>query len=597
MSNKNNYKFDIDSKVKKELGKNYIFKLMKYFLPYKKMILLCTFLIVLSIAVGIATPEINSLLSGSIIPNKKIAMFVLIISILAILEFVNIFAGFYKSKLINTYGYKIIGQIRNDVYDKLTNLSMKYFNENATGTLIIRSTDYVDSLASFYTSHLFTLVEHTIRICLVVPFLFASNPILATLGFFIIIPIIGLVAIVSKITIKKNKIFYDNQTDACSALVEQINGINTITSYNKEDECFDRYYKIKHKAYKSWISLTTYNSFYNNAFNSTYNVAIGLIYILSFVFITRGEFTFAGFVAYIGYQGQLWGPFNYITQLFNSFNNISGTIEQVFTTLEMEEKVRDTYYSTSTHLKGNIEFQNVNFSYESENALKNVSFTIKAGQKVSLSGPPNSGKSTIIELIGRLYDFADGTILLDGKNIKSLKQSSIHKNIGIIQQNTFIINDTILNNIKFGDKKISNDECVQICKLIGAHGFIEKLGGYDKVVGDDENSLSDGERQLINLARILVKNPNIIIYDEALSSLPKAQETELIKLLISKFKGKTMVFATNNQEVVNSCDVNITLRNGKIVLPPEEKPEDSTINNTQNIKNNKKDNWLQLSFL
>ena len=593
MSNKNNYKFDIDNKVKKELGKGYIFKLMKYFLPYKKMIFLWAFLIVLSIAVGIATPEINSLLSGTIIPNKKIGMFVLIISILAVLEFVNIFAGFYKSKLINTYGYKIIGQIRNDVYDKLTNLSMKYFNENATGTLIIRSTDYVDSLASFYTSHLFTLIEHSIRICFVVPFLFASNPILATLGVLIIIPIIALVAVVSKIAIKKNKKYYDNQTESCSALVEQINGINTITSYNKEDECFDRYYKVKHKAYKSWVSLTTCNSFYNNAFNSTYNVAIGLIYILSFVFISRGEFTFAGFVAYIGYQGQLWSPYNYITQLFNSFNNISGTIEQVFTTLEMEEKIRDTYYASSTTLKGNIEFQNVSFSYENENALKNVSFLVKAGQKVSISGPANSGKSTIIELIGRLYDFAEGTILLDNKNIKSLKQSSIHKNIGIIQQNTFIINDTILNNIKFGDKKISNDECVQICKLIGAHDFIQKLGGYDKVVGDDSSNLSDGERQLINIARILVKNPNIIIYDEALSSLPKAQETELIKLLISKFKGKTMVFATNNQDVINSCDVNITLKNGKIVTPPTEKIEDKKDTAKENIESkseNKKDN-------
>lgn len=594
MSNKNNYKFDIDNKVKKELGKGYIFKLMKYFLPYKKMIFLCVFLIVLSIAVGIATPEINSMLSGTIIPNKKIGMFVLIVSILAILEFVNIFAGFYKSKLINTYGYKIIGQIRNDVYDKLTNLSMKYFNENATGTLIIRSTDYVDSLASFYTSHLFTLIEHSIRICFVVPFLFASNPILATLGVLIIIPIIALVALVSKIAIKKNKKYYDNQTESCSALVEQINGINTITSYNKENESFERYYKVKHKAYKSWVSLTTCNSFYNNAFNSTYNVAIGLIYILSFVFISQGQFTFAGFVAYIGYQAQLWSPYNYITQLFNSFNNISGTIEQVFTTLEMEEKVRDTYYASSTTLKGNIEFQNVSFSYENENALKNVSFSIKAGQKVSLSGPPNSGKSTVIELIGRLYDFAEGIIKLDNYNIKSLKQSSIHKNIGIIQQNTFIINDTILNNIKFGDKKISNDECVQICKLIGAHDFIQKLGGYDKVVGDDSSSLSDGERQLINLARILVKNPNIIIYDEALSSLPKAQETELIKLLISKFRGKTMVFATNNQEVINSCDVNITLRNGKIVTPPtekiEDKKDDAKDNNIESKSENKKDN-------
>ena len=558
-------KNDIDKNVKSEMGKGYIFKLMKYFLPYKKMIGWCVFFIVLSIVVGIATPKINSLLSSTIIPDKKLSTFILIVSILAILEFMNIFASFFKTKIINKYGYKIIGQIRNDVYDKLTNLSMKFFNENATGALIMRSTDYVDSLSSFYTSHLFTLVEHSIRICLVVPFLFASNPILATIGVFIIVPVIGLVAIISKIAIKKNKINYTKQTNSCSALVEKISGINTITSFNKEEESYDRYMSVKGDQYNSWIDLSTWNSLYNNAFNSTYNVAIGLIFILSFIFISQGNFTFAGFVAYIGYQGQLWGPYNYIVQLFNSFNNISGVIEQVFSTLEMEEKVKDTYYAISTPLKGNIDFENVSFSYESENALKNISFSIKAGQTVAITGPPNSGKSTLIELMSRLYNFADGTIKLDDQNIKGIKQKCIHKYIGVIQQNTFIINDTILNNIKFGDKRISNDECVQICKLIGAHEFIEKIGGYDKVIGDDSSNLSDGERQLINLARILIKNPNIIIYDEALTSLPKAQETELIKVLISKFKGKTMIFVTNNQDIIDACDVVITMKNGKIV--------------------------------
>lgn len=560
-----NNKYDIDKKVKNELGRGYILKLMKYFLPYKKMILLCVFFMALSIGAGIATPKINSLLSSSIIPDKKLAMFIVVVGILAILEFVNIFASFYKTKLINKYGYKIIGKIRNDVYDKLTNLSMKFFNENATGTLIMRSTDYVDSLASFYTSHLFTLVEHTIRICLVVPFLFVSNPILATIGVFIIIPIIGIVVVISKIAIKKNKRYYDYQSLACSELVEQISGINTIVAFNNEEKSFDRYFKTKQEGYNRWIDLSTCNSFYNNAFNSTYNIAIGLIFILSFIFISQGQFTFAGYVAYIGYQGQLWNPYNYIIQLINSFNNISGVIEQVFTTLEMEEKVKDSHYATSVKLKGSIEFDNVSFSYESENALKNVSFSVKAGQKVAITGPPNSGKSTIVEMLGRLYDFAEGTIKLDNHNIKSLKQKCIHKNIGIIQQNSFIIKDTVLNNIKFGDKKISNDECVKICKLIGAHDFITKLGGYDKVIGDDNTILSDGERQLINLARILIKNPNIIVYDEALSSLPKTQETELIKVLITKFKDKTMIFATNNKDIIDSCDMVIPLRNGKIV--------------------------------
>ena len=429
-----NNKYDIDKKLKNELGQGYILKLMKYFLPYKKMILLCIFFMTLSIGAGIATPKINSLLSGSIIPDKKLAMFVVIVSILAILEFVNIFASFYKSKLINKYGYKIIGKIRNDVYDKLTNLSMRFFNENATGTLIMRSTDYVDSLASFYTSHLFTLVEHTIRICLVVPFLFISNPILATIGVFIIIPIIGLVVFISKIAIRKNKRYYDMQSSACSELVEQISGINTIVSFNNQEQSFDRYFNVKQEGYRRWIDLSTWNSFYNNAFNSTYNIAIGLIFILSFIFISQGQFTFAGYVAYIGYQGQLWNPYNYLIQLINSFNNISGVIEQVFTTLEMEEKVKDSSYATSVKLKGAIEFQDVSFSYEAENALKNVSFSIKAGQKVAICGPPNSGKSTIVEMLGRLYDFAEGTIKLDNYNIKSLKQKCIHKNIGIIPQ-------------------------------------------------------------------------------------------------------------------------------------------------------------------
>ena len=549
--------------LNKQLGKGYVFKLMKYFLPYIKIVILCVFFIILSLLVGIATPKINSYLTDYVIPNEKIAAFIWVVVGIAVLEFSNIFASYFKSRLINKFGYEIIGKIRNDVYDKLTLLSMDYFNENATGSLLAKSTAYVDNIASFYTSYIFTLIEHTLRLCIVIPFLIASNPLLALLGIGIIVPIAIGIYFIIKVATKRSNAYYEGQSQAYNALVENIGGVATLNAFNKQEENLNRYIGKVKSNYKQWYALSRVNDSYHLWFDTVYNAAIAAIFILSFVLISQNQFTFATYVAYIGYQGQLWTPFYYFVQLFNSFVSLTGNLQQVFNTLEAEEKIVDANFAKSHTLKGNITVKNLSFAYETKNVLNNVSFYAKVGQKLTLCGLANSGKSTLVELIGRLYQFKDGNIFFDEYNINSLKLKSIHKNVGIVQQNTFMLQDTILANIKFGNKKADYEECVKACELIGANEFIEHLGGYNKVVGVDVN-LSDGEKQLINLARLIVHNPNIVIYDEALSSLPEVLEAEIVEKLKQYFANKTMLIVTNNKLIIEKSEYIYYLKDGSI---------------------------------
>lgn len=553
----------IEKELKKELGSGYIFKLMKYFLPYKHIAALCVLFIVLSLLVGLATPKINSYLTETVIPNKQLTAFIWVVVGIAALEFTNIFAAFFKSKLINKFGYEIIGQIRNDVYNKLTILSMDYFNENATGSLLAKSTAYVDNIASFYTSYIFTLIEHTLRLCIVVPFLISCSPILTLLGIGVIIPISVGIYFIIKVAKNRSNVYYEGQSQAYNALVENISGIATVNAFNKQEENLDLYIGKVKKNYKEWYALSRINDSYHLWFDTVYNAAIAGIFILSFILISQNQLTFAIYVAYIGYQGQLWTPFYYFVQLFNSFVSLTGNLQQVFNTLEAEEKIIDSNFAKSHTLKGNITVKNLTFAYETKPVIKDVSLYVKVGQKLTLCGLANSGKSTLVELIGRLYQFNEGQIFFDEYNINSIKLSSIHKNIGIAQQNTFMLQDSILENIRFGNKKASFDECVAACKLIGAHEFIEKLGGYNKVVGVDFD-LSDGEKQLLNVARLIVHEPNIVIYDEALLSLGEEREAEVVEKLLKHFANKTMFIVTNNRLIIENSEYIYYLKNGKI---------------------------------
>lgn len=544
---------NIQKDLKKQFNFKYIVKCMKYFLPYKKLIALCVLLIIVSMAVGIATPKLDAFLTSTVLPNAQLGTFIWVIIGVTILNFSSIFAEFFKSKIIYKFGYDIVQKIRGDVYDKITALSFDFFDKNTTGSLIVKTTSYVDNISSFYTSYLFTFIEQTLRICMVVPFLFASSPIIATVGVGVIIPISIIVHFIMKLSNKRSKKYYESDSMCYSNMVENINGINTINSFNMQEKNCSTYIEQIKTNYKDWFSLSRAENSYYFAFNTIYNIAIAGIFILCFVLILRGEFTFAKYVAYIGYQGQLWGPFNYFVQLFNSFASLTGNLQQVFNTLDAEEKISDKNYAKAHTLKGNIEIKDLSFGYEEKLVLKDITLSIQAGKKTAICGLSNSGKSTLVELIGRLYEFNQGSITIDGIDVKSITQNSIHENIAIAQNNAYLFKDTIINNIKFGTKNVSDKKCIEICKKLGLHETIIQLGGYKK--GLTENfQVNESTRQLINVARLMVSDKNIIIYDEALSSLSSDEEFKIIEILEEYFQDKTLIFVTNNMKALQTMD-------------------------------------------
>ncbi len=579
---------NIEKDIKKHFNLGYVAKCLKYSLPYKKLIVLCVALIIVSALVGVATPKIDTYLTSTVLPNGQTRTFFWVILGIAVLNFSSIIADYFKSRLIYKFGYDIIQKIRSDVYDKLTALSLDYFDKNTTGSLITKSTTYVDNIASFYTSYVFTFIEQFIKICMVVPFLFATSPIIALVGFGVIIPIGIVVHFIMKLSNKRSKKYYESYSARSSSVVENINGVNTMNSFNMQEKNCEKYLETVKQNYKDWYALSRAENSYHFWFNTIYNVAIASIFVLCFVFILKGQFTFAKYVAYIGYQGQLWNPFNYFVQMFNSFSSLTGGLQQVFNTLDIEEKISDKNYAKDYNLKGDILISNVSFKYEDKLALNNVTLKINAGSITAISGLSNSGKSTLVEIIGRLYDFDDGSISIDGIDIKSIKQKSIHNNIDIIQSNSFIFQDSIINNIKFGNKKVSDETCIDVCKQIGLHDMVTELGGYQTIL-DENVILNEQTKQLINLARALVANKNIVIYDEALSSLQQEQETKVVSQIIKMLPGKTLILITNNVEILKYCDYIYYLKDGNII----EQGDFNTITKSTKFNNDIITNYLK----
>jgi ABC-type multidrug transport system fused ATPase/permease subunit len=258
-------------------------------------------------------------------------------------------------------------------------------------------------------------------------------------------------------------------------------------------------------------------------------------------------------------------PFYSLVQLFNSYNSQSGNFANIFNTLETEEKVIDTTYAKEYEIKGNIEIKNLTFAYENENVLNDINLKVKVGQKLVLCGNSGCGKSTLIELLARLYCFNQGEIFIDGNNINSIKLNSIQKQIGIAQPNSFILNDTILTNIQFANPEKSLEECKQVISEVGLNDVIETLGGYNQIIGEGGIVLTDIQKQAINVCRLVVKNPNIVIYDEAFSALSLMEEAKFLTKLKDFFKNKTMIIVTNNPYIIEKCDFVYYMENGKVL--------------------------------
>lgn len=538
--------------------------LKKYFLPYllkhKKTVALDLFCAALTTLCELALPMIIREITDIAVNNLSDLTIKLVLEmavLYAALKGIDMLAGYYMIYVGHSMGVRIETDMREDMFSHLLKVPVSYYDTTKVGQLMSRiTTDLFDVSEfshhcpeEFFIAGLKGIVSFTV--------LFTINPLL-TVTTFVILP---LMFYATRYFRKKMRTVFAKRrviAGEVNARTEtSLLGIKVIKSFTREDHEENLFKKestmlrdVQKASYKYMARLNSVVRFFD-----------GLMYVVMIIlgglFLQKGKITAADFSAYLLYIAMLIAAVKRIVEFTEAFEKGVTGIERFAEIMEVNAEYSKENAEEFSDVKGKVEFRDVTFSYNDEgrDVLEKVSFTVKEGENVAVVGPSGGGKTTMCSLLSRFYDVSGGEILIDGKNIKDMKLSSLRNIIGTVQQEVYMFSGTVRENIIYGKPDATDEEMIQAAKLAGAHDFISKLSdGYDTFIGERGTMLSGGQKQRISIARVFLKNPPVLVLDEATSALDNESEEIIKKSLESLSKGRTTFTVAHRLTTVKNAD-------------------------------------------
>lgn len=543
-------------------------KLMKYVRHYKFQFII-SFISVISLAVfsAIRPVLLQKIIDEYITTKNAEQLLVFIILMLVVLVFEVIFQ-FLFIYFANWLGQNVIKDMRVQLFKRMLNFKMKYFNNSSVGKLVTRVVSDIEIISSVFGEGLFMIISDLLKMLVIALVMLWMNWRLAIIVF-LILPIL---IIATKLFQKAMKAaFQDVRTEVSnlnSFVQERITGMRIIQLFTREKVEYENFKVINDKHKKAWIRTVWYNSIFFPIAELLPSIAIGLVVwyggLMSAVdsSISPGEI-----ISFIMMNNMLFRPLRQIADKFNTLQMGMVAADRVFKILEANELEIDNGKVGATHLKGEITFSDVHFSYiQDEEVIKGISFKVNPGETVAIVGATGAGKSTIINLLNRFYDIEIGKIEIDGIKITDYKLHDLRNEIAIVLQDVFLFSESIYSNITLNDDNISLEQVQKAAKEIGIHDFIMSLpNGYDYNVKERGVMLSIGQRQLIAFLRAYVSNPSILILDEATSSIDNHSEKLIQKATVKITKNRTSIIIAHRLATIKKADRIIVMEHGKIV--------------------------------
>ena len=468
----------------------------------------------------------------------------------------------------NWLGQKVIKDLRVSVFKKIIKFKMSFFDKNAVGRLVTRTVNDIETIASIFSQGLFTIIADILKMITVLTVMTIISLELTL----VVISIFPILIFATRVFQKTMKVAFEKVrrevANLNSFVQERISGIKIVQIFNREKVEINNFKKINIKHRDAWLRTVWINSIFFPIAEISTSICIGLLVWYGGYNNLNGENISLGTLfLFISMSGLLFRPLRQIADRFNTLQMGMVSTERIFNILENEQQISDNGRLKEKSFKGLIEFNNVNFSYlVNQQVLNNISFKINPGESFAIVGPTGSGKTTITNLITKFYEVDTGNILIDGKDINHYTLETVRSKIGVILQDVFLFADTIFNNITLYNKDITMENVENAAKELEIHDFINSLpGGYSFNVSERGDTLSAGQKQLIAFLRVLVNNPDILILDEATSSIDSYSE-ELIKNATKKItKGKTSIIIAHRLSTIESADKIIYMENGKIL--------------------------------
>jgi len=491
-----------------------------------------------------------------------------IILIMIAVLFLEVLFMFLFTYYANWLGQKVIKNLRVKVFNKILRFKMSFFDKNAVGRLVTRTVNDIETIASIFSQGLFMIIADVLKMVTVLTVMTIINLELTI----VVISIFPILIYATRIFQKSMKVAFESVrkevANLNSFVQERISGVKIVQIFNREHLEIKNFNDINIKHRDAWLRTVWINSIFFPIAEISTSICIGLLVWWGGFNNLNGESISLGTLfLFITMSGLLFRPLRQIADRFNTLQMGMVSTERIFKILEDDLEINDNGDIKQASFDGLIEFKNVSFSYvENQLVIDDISFTINPGETTAIVGPTGSGKTTITNLITKFYEIDLGSILIDGKNINEFKLENLREKIGVILQDVFLFADTIYNNITLFNNKISIKDVEKSAKDLDIHDFIMSLpGGYDFNVSERGSTLSAGQKQLIAFLRVLVNNPDILILDEATSSIDSYSE-DLIKNATKKItKGKTSIIIAHRLSTVESADKIIYMENGKIL--------------------------------
>ena len=574
MSKKKNQNEDSIKNFKKAVS-NFLSLLGERKLPFLISVVANIISTILVVAIpwtsAVAIDDIVKILNDNTIIDKWAAVFSFLIkpvSLLGIIA-VSIFALSYLQEYISAIlGEEVAQSLRVKLSRKFTKLPMNFFDTNQVGDILSKLTTDIEKVAEVIGSSFTRFVYSFLIMILVIIMLFTINAKLTLLVLAILLVSIVVTYYVSKLTQKIFSQDVKSLSELSSLTEEALTGNLVVQAFNKQEDIITSIDESIEKQYVAAKTLEfTIFSIYPSIRFIT-QIAFVTSAVMSAILVINGHLTLGLAQAFLQYITQISEPVTTSAYIINSLQNALVSVERVYDILELPEEKE---LSEDTHLldntKGQIVFENVSFGYSKDKLLmKNVNFTAKAEQMVAIVGPTGAGKTTLINLLMRFYDVNGGRILFDGVDISKVTRKELRANFGMVLQDTWLFKGTIAENIAYGKPDATREEIIEAAKLAKCDSFIRKLPqGYDTIITSENGMVSQGEQQLLTIARTILPNPKVMILDEATSSIDTKTEKDIQAVISQLMKGRTSFVIAHRLSTIRNADLILVMKDGDIV--------------------------------
>ena len=543
-------------------------KIMTYSTPYRTYYYTVMISAILLSAFSTLTPYLLKVAVDDYITSRLYEGLLVFILFMLVTLLLEVFFQYIFVYYANWLGQMIVKDLRATLFNKLLHFKMAYFDTSAVGRLVTRSVNDIETIASIFSQGLFMIIADFLKMGLVVIVMLYINWELSLIVF-AVLPVIVYATRVFQRSMKKAFEEVRKEIANLNTFVqERISGMKIVQLFSREsieEKAFDQ---INNRHKKAWLKTVWFNSIFFPVAEISTSVTIGLlVWYGGFKTIAGTEISLGTLFLFIQLSQMLFRPLRQIADKFNTLQMGMVAADRVFKIIATESSIENKGSYKTEELEGNIEIEQLRFAYlPGEEVLKGIDLTVKAGETVAIVGATGAGKSTLINLITRFYEFDQGDIKIDGISIRDFKLNNLRSHVALVMQDVFLFADSIFNNITLFDPSILKDDVIEAAKEIGVHKFIKSLpGGYDYNVQERGVMLSSGQRQLIAFLRAYMANPAILVLDEATSSIDSFSEELIQKATERVTKDKTSIVIAHRLATIKKADRIVVMDQGKIV--------------------------------